>query len=107
MSVGIYEETSVEIFRQALRVSDPDTGLALAGCLIVAQFAVQFFNYLDSVSQRSVYRVGGFSVEIPKLIQALDPMALVTHITKVTPIIRCVELAVVWAVSLFYYFLNQ
>ena len=49
--VGFYDETGVKGLGQTLRLPDPDAGLTLAGCLIVAQFTMQFFNQFNAVTQ--------------------------------------------------------
>jgi len=49
--VGFYDELGVKGFGQTLRRPDPDAGLALADCLIVAQFTMQFFNQFNAVTQ--------------------------------------------------------
>jgi hypothetical protein len=48
--IGFYDEPGVKGVGQTLRLPDPDAGLALAVCLIVAQFTMQFFNQFNAVT---------------------------------------------------------
>ena len=105
--IGFYDESRVEGFSQTLRFSDPDAGLALAGCLIVAQFTVHAFNQLNAITQRCVDRMDGFSIEIVEFVQAIDPVAFATDVAVMASLIRCFEQAVMRAASLFDLFLYQ
>ncbi len=107
LSVGFYDESGVESLGQALRVSDPVTGLALAGRFVVTQLAVQFFDQFDAVTQRCVDRMSGFSVKVGEIIQTIGPVTFAAQLAKVTAIVGRLEQAVMRTVSFCDYFLHQ
>jgi hypothetical protein len=66
----------------------------------VAQLAVQRPNHIDAISERRIYRVGRFALEIPKFLEATGPMAFATEAALLASIIGCLEQAFMRAVSL-------
>ena len=107
MSVRIYDKAGIESLGQALRVPDPEAGLAFAGRLIMAQFFIELFNQLDAIAQRRVDRVGGFALEVREVVQATDPMTLAVEVAKVTSIVRRLEQTVMRAVAILDHVLHQ
>ena len=93
--------------RQVFGVPDPDTGLAGAGCLIVAQFTVQCLDQLYPFTQRSAENRRWFFFEISEVLQAFGPFAFPVAVAVIAPFTSRLVEVVVLEVTLFNKFLHQ
>lgn len=65
----------------------------------MTQFNVYRPYQVDAISQGRIYRVGCLAVEIAELIETTDPMAFAIEPALMAFLVRCLEQAVMWAVS--------
>jgi hypothetical protein len=73
----------------------------------VSQFVVYGLDQPNTIAQRRVQHVGGFVLEVVKVIQAADPVAFLAKIALMTSLAGCLEQAVVWTVPLIDDFQDQ
>jgi hypothetical protein len=74
----------LNFFRQVLGVTNPATGFAGAGRLVVSQTPVKRLNQLDAFTQRLAEFFGGLVVAVHEVFKAVIPVAITATVTVMT-----------------------
>ena len=92
---------------QVFCCSDPVTGFASAGRLIVPQFTVQSFDEFDAFAQRVAERFCRLVIDASEVLQAFGPLAQSLTVTVMAALAGRRVKALMREISLFYESLDQ
>jgi len=89
------------LFRQMLSVSNPDTGFASAGRLVMSQLPVKGLDQSDALTKRNAETFRRPVFEMPEILKAGTPAAIILAVTVITALASGFEQALVLEISLF------